>query len=190
MDKLSDAQADMRLGYLCGAPGMLASAATWLVASVVASQVSSRTAVWTLLVGGMFIHPVGIVLAKILGRSGKHTPGNPLSSLAAANTCWLILSLPLAYAVSLLRIEWFFPAMLLIIGGRYLTFAPLYGMRIYWVCGGALALAGCLLGRAQVQPAFSAVIGAAIEACFGAFILFAARRAMRPNSSLRTDALT
>lgn len=181
MDKISDAQADMRFGYLSGAPGVLASAIVWLVAGVVALQVSPKTAVWTLFVGGMFIHPVGILLAKVLGRSGKHTPGNPLSSLAAANTCWLMLSLPLAYAVSLLRIEWFFPAMLFIIGGRYLTFAPLYGMRIYWACGGVLALAGCLLGSAYVQPAFSALTGAAIEACFGTFILFAARREMQPN---------
>ena len=176
MEKLSDAQADMRLGYLSGAPGVLASAAAWLIAGVVALQVSPKSAEWTLFVGGMFIHPIGILLAKALGRSGKHTAGNPLSSLAAANTFWLMLSLPLAYAVSLLRIEWFFPAMLLIIGGRYLTFAPLYGMRIYWACGGALALAGCVLGGTNVQPAFAAIAGASIEACFGALILFSARR--------------
>ncbi len=66
-----------------------------------------------------------MVLLKALGRSGKHSPSNPLGSLALATTFWLILSCLLAYAVSLCRIAWFFPAMLLAIGGRYLTFLTL-----------------------------------------------------------------
>ena len=181
MNNLSDAQADMRLGYLSGAPGVLVSGTVWLVAGIVAWRVSPTNAVWALFVGGALIHPIGVVLTKILGRSGSHTPGNPLTSLAAANTCWLIFSLPLAYAVSLLRIEWFFPAMLLVIGGRYLTFDLLYGMRIYWACGGALALAGFLLGRELAQPAVSAVTGAAIELCFGAWILWVGRRDLRES---------
>ena len=182
MNNLSDAQADMRLGYLSGAPGVLVSGTVWLVAGIVAWRVSPTNAVWALFVGGALIHPIGVVLTKILGRSGSHTPGNPLASLAAANTCWLIFSLPLAYAVSLLRIEWFFPAMLLVIGGRYLTFDVLYGMRIYWLCGGALALAGFLLGRELAQPAVSAVTGGAIELCFGAWILWVGRRESREPS--------
>ena len=63
--------------------------------------------------------------------------------LALASTAWMILMTPLAYGASRLRIAWFFPAMLLIIGGRYLTAAIMFGDRTYWAFGAALVLAGC-----------------------------------------------
>ena len=103
---------------------------------------SPERGVWALLIGGMLIHPASVLLVKGLGRSGKHSPGNPLGSLALAATFWLVLSCVLAYVVSILRIEWFFPAMLFVIGGRYLVFATIFGTRTYWACGAALALAG------------------------------------------------
>ena len=167
---LAAAQADMRHGYFSGATGMFTSAAAWLAAAIVALRMSPQQAVWVLFAGGVMIHPVSVLVTKALGRPGKHQPGNPLAALALANTAWLIFSLPLAYAVSLLRIEWFFPAMLLVIGGRYLTFAPMFGLRIYWPCGFALAGAGVLLGRAGAEPALSAFTGSFIEAAFAAAI--------------------
>ena len=168
---LAAAQADMRHGYYSGAPGVFTSAIAWLAAALVALQVSPQKAVWVLFAGGMLIHPVSVLLTKALGRPGKHQPGNPLAQLAFGNTAWLIFMLPLAYGVSLLLIEWFFPAMLLVIGGRYLTFAPMFGMRIYWACGLALAGAGFLLGRAGADPALSAFVGCFIEAAFAVAIV-------------------
>lgn len=173
---LDKAQADMRFGYHSGGPGVLVSASVWLAAAVVALSISPARAVWMLFVGGALIHPLGVLLTKALGRPGKHTPGNPLAGLAFASTLWLLFSLPLAYGASLHRMAWFFPAMLLVIGGRYLTFGTLYGMRIYWALGLALALAGCLLGYAGAEPALSAFVGAAIEAVFGIAVLLAGRR--------------
>lgn len=173
---VADAQKDMRLAYLGGAPGLFASALAWLTAGLVAIVASPPLAVWTLFAGGMLIHPIGMLLTRALGRSAAPRSGNPLVALALETTVWLILSLPLAYAVSLLRIEWFFPAMLVVIGGRYFTFATLYGSRMYWACGGALALAGILLARADAPAATGALTGAAIETVFAAVILAAARR--------------
>lgn len=173
---IDDAQRDMRQAYLCGAPGMLVSALAWLIAALVAQHVSPERAVWTLFVGGMLIHPVATLVLKVLGRSARHRGGNPFAALALASTFWLILSLPLAYAASLLRIEWFFPAMLLVIGGRYLTFATMFGMRTYWLAGTALAAAGWVLGRANALPGISALAGAAIEAAFAAAIFLIAHR--------------
>lgn len=179
---LSHAQADMRFAYCSGASGMLASSIAWLCAAIAALQVSPKQAVWVLFIGGMLIHPAGVLISKVLGRPGNHSTGNPLGSLAGASTLWLIFSLPLAYAVSLLRIEWFFPAMLLMIGGRYLVFSSLFGMRIYWVCGLALAGAGCLLGKAMVPPQVGAFTGAAIEAAFAAAIFVLNHREVRANN--------
>lgn len=176
---LSCAQADMRFAYCGGGAGMLASALVWLCAAIVAAYGTATNGVWTLLIGGMFIHPAGMLVSKLLGRPGNHTKGNPLGALAGASTFWLIFSLPLAYAASLLRIEWFFPAMLLVIGGRYLVFHSLYGLSIYWACGMALAASGLLLGVLAIHASISAAIGGGIEAVFGIIILALDRRAAR-----------
>lgn len=172
---MSAAQQDMRRGYLSGAPGILASSLAWFAATYVAWQMSPEQAVWVLFVGGMLIYPVGLVIAKICGASGDFSKGNALGGLAIATTFWLIFSLPLAYVASLQMIEWFFPAMLLIIGGRYLTFATIYGMRLFWALGLALAGAGFLLGFAAMTPMLSALAGASIELVFAiaAFALHA-----------------
>lgn len=181
---LESAQADMRFGYYSGAAGVLASSAAWLTAALVAWQGSPRQAVWVLFAGGVLIHPVGVLIAKVLGRPGRHTPGNPLASLAFATTLWLIFSLPLAYAASMLHLEWFFPAMLLVIGGRYLTFHVLFGLRIYWALGLALAAAGYGLGRAGADPAVSAFAGAAIEFVFAVAVFALGRQRVSSPQSL------
>jgi hypothetical protein len=185
MKDLSSAQADMRLAYLFGAPGMFTSAAAWLAAATTAQVASPKQAVWVLFVGGALIHPISTLLCRALGRSGKHSPGNPLAPLAFATTLWMIFCLPLVYGASLLRIEWFFPAMLLVIGGRYLTFSLLFGLRLYWVIGLALAVAGYLLGKATVAPAWSGFTGAAIEALFATVMLIAGLREVRANNSFK-----
>ncbi len=173
---IAGAQHEMRFAYYGGAPGMLTSAIVWLTAGIVSVVMSPDHAVWTLFIGGMLIHPASRLLLKALGRSGKHHPGNPLGSLALATTFWMILMLPLAYGVSRLRIEWFFPAMLFIIGGRYLTFSTLFGTWIYWFCGTALVLTGLALARANASPGFGAFAGAAIEGGFAPAIFVTTRR--------------
>ncbi len=173
---VGDAQRDMCHGYFDGAPGMLVSALVWLIAGVVAFVDSPARALWALFVGGVMIYPVGVVLAKLLGRPGTHAKNNPLAGLALEGTVWMLLSMVLAYVVSLYRLEWFFPAMLFVIGGRYLTFATLYGSRVYWLCGGLLAMAGYLLVTVNAAPATAAWAGAGIEAAFATYIFVAARR--------------
>lgn len=177
---IGDAQRDMDRAYLSGAPGMLVSATVWLCAGIVALRVSPVSALWTLFIGAVFIHPVSVLVAKLLGRSGQHAKGNPLGSLAFASTVWLILSCVIAFGVALYRMEWFFPAMLLVIGGRYLTFATLFGMRVYWVCGLALALAGYVLFSLGAAPWASAFTGSAVEASFAIAILILSRRDKGP----------
>lgn len=173
---VASAQHDLRVAYFGGAPGMFASAAVWLTAGVVALMHSPGAAVLTLFAGGMVIHPLGVLIAKALGRSGAHAPGNPLGILALESTGLMILALPLAYVVSLYRIDLFFPAMLLVIGGRYLTFHTMYGMRVYWACGATLAAAAYALAVLRATPAQGALAGAAIEAAFAVAIIVQLRR--------------
>jgi len=177
------AQRDMRDAYAGGAPGMFASALVWLVAGLVAMQLSPQRAVITLFAGGVLIHPVGVLLARALGRRGQHTHGNPLGSLAVETTVWLVLSMPLAYVVSLYRVDLFFPAMLLVIAGRYGTFATIFGSRLFWVCGGVLATAAYVLAATTAGPAAGAFSGAAIEALFAGVILRRDGAGVQPPSA-------
>jgi hypothetical protein len=181
---IADAQAEMRFSYYGGAPGIYASATAWFVAAFVAMQYAASNAVWALFIGGMLIHPVSLLLNKILGRPAKHSPGNPLGALAMESTVWLIVCLPLVYVVSLYRIEWFFPAMLLVIGGRYFTFATLFGTRMYWLCGAALIVAGYVLVKTNASPVIGAYTGAIIETVFATLIFMMAKAEHASSSRL------
>jgi hypothetical protein len=166
-----EAQADMRRAYYDGATGVLASASAWLAAAIVAWRHTPQAAIFTLLIGGMLIYPASVLLSKALGRSGVHAKTNPLAPLAASGTLWMLLVIPVAYGASLYRLDWFFPAMLLIIGGRYLTFATLYGTALYYALGAALAMAGLLMALAQLPVLPAVIAGSAIEYLFAAILI-------------------
>ncbi|HKL90667.1 MAG TPA: hypothetical protein VJ880_05755 [Allomuricauda sp.] len=145
IDSISIAQADLREGYADGALGVLASGTVWMVAALAAFLVSSQTAIWTLFFGGMLIHPLGLLLAKLVGISGSHHKKNPLGKLVMEGTIFMLMCIPLALLLSLQEHAWFFQGMLLVIGGRYLTFSSLYGIKTYWVLGGMLGAAAFAL---------------------------------------------
>lgn len=170
-------QSDMRRGYLSGAPGLFVSGTVWLAASIVAALVSLRPALWTLLVGGMMIFPLSVVLTKLLGRAGQHTKGNPLGTLAGEGTVWFVAGIALAFVLGLTRMDLFFPAMLMLIGGRYLTFQTLYGLKLYWACGGALLALGLAAAFLRLSPTLAAAAGGVTELVFGVIVLRLARNA-------------
>lgn len=180
MNSISDAQSDMRIAYLNGAPGIITSGSAWLIAGIFAFSTGSKAGIMALIFGGMLIFPVSVLFCKVLGRTGKHSKDNPLAPLAIEGTLWMLLSIPVAIGVSLYKVEWFFPAMLLVIAGRYLTFSTLYGMRVYWAFSAALVIASFLLIRFDAPVFYGALSGAAIEFVFGLaiFILF---RFEKPN---------
>lgn len=173
---IESAQSDMRAGYLHGAPGVLVSGFIWLVAATVAQFGTDKAAVLTLLAGGAVIHPLAIAVARLLGRSGSHDRDNPLGRLAAEGTFWLLAGCAIAYGVSVLRMEWFFPAMLLAIGGRYLTFQTIYGLRLFWFCGALLCAVGLALALIRAPAATAALGGASIELVFAAILFSRAQR--------------
>ena len=169
----------MRAAYFNGGTGAVCSATAWLAAALAATFANSQAGVLTLIFGGMLIFPASVLLSKLLGRTGQHAKGNPLAPLAISGTIWMLLSIPIAIAVATYRIEWFFPAMLLVIGGRYLTFSTLYGLNTYWGFGAVLALSVIPLIAFNAPVASGAFTGALIEYLFGAF-LFTLRE---PNPS-------
>ena len=173
---LARAQTDMCKGYANGSIGIIVSGLIWLISAAVAYQYSANTAVWSFLIGGMFIHPVSVLLCKMIGLSGSHTKGNPLGNLAMEGTIFMIMCLPIAFGLSLQYVEWFFQGMLLIISGRYLTFSSIYGIRFYWILGAVLAVAAYLLFYNRVQSFGTLLTGSLIEISFGLFMFLSFRR--------------
>ena len=182
----------MRHGYCSGGAGILASAIAWSCAAGTAIFASPQRAMWILLIGGVLIFPASVLICRLLGTRGSHTKGNPLGSLAAASTFWLIFCILVALVLGLLQIQWFFPAMLLIIGGRYLSFASIYGMALYWGLGLVLAAAGLgygglVLSSFSVPITATALTGAVIEVLFAVTCLTLHFRWARFNKSFEAD---
>ena len=175
-DTLVQFQTDMRRGYANGSIGIIVSGLTWLISAIVTYQYSASQAVWTLLIGGVIIHPVSVLLYKTIGLSGNHTKGNPLGNLGMEGTVFMIMCLPIAFGLSLQHTQWFFQGMLLIIGGRYLTFSSIYGIKLYWILGAILGIAAYLLFKNNVQSFGTLLTGALIEILFGLFMFISFRR--------------
>lgn len=170
IDTMGQAQTDMCQSYANGSVGIVVSGIIWLIAAIIVAQLSPKHGIWALLFGGMLIFPLSMVLGKLLGVSGTHTKGNPLANLAMEGTILMLMCIPLAVGLSIEHPSWFFQGMLLIIGGRYLTFSTIYGKKIYWILGGILGIAAFLLFRFNAAPFNSALTGSMIEIIFGIFM--------------------
>ena len=173
---IEHAQKDMCKGYANGSLGIIVSGLMWLISAAVTYQYSAKQAVWALLIGGMLIHPVSVLFYKIIGLNGSHTKGNQLGNLAMEGTIFMIMCLPIAFGLSLQHTEWFFQGMLLIIGGRYLTFSSIYGIKLYWILGASLGVAAYLLFYNSVQSFGTLLAGSLIEISFGIFMFLSFRR--------------
>lgn len=158
-----DAQADMRDAYLDGLCGVLVSGSVWAAAAVQTQLAGFERGMWTLFIGGMAIHPLSVLLCKLMGRRGAHRQGNPLGRSALESVGWLMCCLPLAWAIGGLKPEWFFPGMMLIIGGRYLGFATWYARPQYWIGGAGIALAGLASVMLKLPPPVAAGLCAGLE---------------------------
>ena len=170
--KFEEAQKDMNFSYFGGGTGVLVSGVIWCIAGLVALMYSNQSSMLTLFIGGIFIHPLGMMLSKILKRSGNHNPKNPLGKLALESTIILFVGLFLAFYVAKLQVEWFYPVMLMIIGVRYLIFNTLYGTKIYWVLGAVLMLSGMFCILLGANFIIGAVIGGITEIIFSLVIIY------------------
>ena len=166
-----ESQKDMNTSYFGGATGVLASGLVWGIAGIVGIAVSISASIGSLFIGGMFIFPLAILFSKLLKRSGQHAATNALKHLAIEGLGILFVGLFLAFVVAQLKLEFFYPIMLLVIGTRYLTFQTLYGLRTYWFLGGLLILAGAMALVFNLPFIAGAFIGSIIEIVFS-FILF------------------
>lgn len=168
---IREAQNDMRESYLGGATGALVSGIIWLIAGSSTFFVNELTSISILFFGGMLIFPASTILSKILKRRGKHLKENPLASLAMESTLIIFIGLFIAYAIFQNNSSWFFPIMLIIIGVRYVIFQSIYGMKLYWIFGLTLILAGMFCMMSNQAFYMAPLVGGGIEIVF-ALIIF------------------
>jgi len=174
--RLGDAQRDVRVAHLNGGSGMLVSGLVWIASGVVALTAGPRAAMLTNFFGGIAIFPLAMLLNRGLGRSGLLADRNPLGDLARESAFMMVICIPLAFVAAMVRVEWFFPAMMVVVGAHYLPFATLFGMRLYWALGGAMIAAGYLVALGGGSVAQGAFVGGGLELAFAPLAWLAARR--------------
>jgi hypothetical protein len=98
-----------------------------------------------LVVAGMFIFPLTQLMIRIENRGTSIRPENSLNALGMQVAFVLPLSMLLLLPVVRYRQDWFYPAMMILVGAHYLPFAFLYGMRMFLLLAAALLGAGVLV---------------------------------------------
>ena len=136
---VKDAQHEVRRVYLGGLIGQAVSGVLWLASAGLAVWQTPKAGILLLVLGGFAIYPVISMLLRILGKPASLSPANPFRYLAIQVAFVLPFSMLLVAPIVAYRTEWFYPAMMVLLGAHYLPFATLYGMRSF------LALAAILI---------------------------------------------
>jgi hypothetical protein len=139
-----DAQREMRTRFAGGFYGQLVSGVLWLVSASLATWSTPRAAITTLVLGGVLIFPTTELLIRFVGGRSPLSEQNSLRHLGMQAAFVLPLSMPLLLPVGLYRLNWFYPAMMVLLGAHYLPFVFLYGMRMF------AALAALVVGGGWV----------------------------------------
>jgi len=142
---VAEAQRDMRVGLMGGFMGQLVSAILWLASAALATWGSERSAIGLLVVAGFFIFPMTKAGLILIGHRARVSRDNPLNALGMQTAFVLPLSLLVVAAAALYRLDWFYPAFMIVLGAHYLPFVTLYGMKMFYVLAGALVGAGFVL---------------------------------------------
>ena len=137
---LAAAQHDLSRAYAGGAPGVLVSGLVWLIAGAVWQLYGTMAAFAALFVGGMAIHPLGLLIERIAFRAPKASIGKPLEALAIEATIPLFVGVLIAWVLLVRAPDLAIPVFAAIVGARYFLFRTLYGDIAYWALGGAILL--------------------------------------------------
>ena len=163
---IQDAQREMRSVYIGGFWGQLVSSVIWLASAAVGTWVTPRASILTVVIGGFFIFLLTQMLLRLSGRRARVSKENTFHSLGMQVAFVLPFSMLLLVPVGLYNLNWFFPALMVLVGAHYLPFATLYGMRIFLFLAGILIAAGVVIAQY-----FSAT--SSLGAWVGGLVLFA-----------------
>src|SRR3984893_14045191 len=145
--EIEDAQREVRSVYIGGFWGQLVSAVIWLVSAALGTWVTPKASILTLVIGGFFIFPLTQMLLRLSGRRASVSKENQFHYLGMQIAFVLPFSMLLLVPVGLYNLNWFFPALMVLLGAHYFPFATLYGMRMFLFLGGILIAAGVLIAH-------------------------------------------
>jgi hypothetical protein len=143
---VEEAQREVRTTYMGGMVGQLVSGTLWLISAAVSTWASPRSGILVLCLGGALIFPVTQLVLRVMGRPTSLPSGNPLRHLAMQIAFTVPLGIPLVLGATLYRLNWFYPAFMILVGAHYLPFVFLYGLRLYAVLCAFMVGGGILLG--------------------------------------------
>ena len=153
--QVADAQREVRLTFMGGFPGAVVSSAIWFGSAAIGTWGSTRNAILVLALGGAFIFPLTQLLLRMLGRRNSLDHANPFSALAMQIAFTIPVSLPLIGAATLHKLEWFYPAFLIVVGAHYLPFVFLYGMWTFSLLATLMIVGGVWIGMEMSNAGFA-----------------------------------
>lgn len=128
---VQDAQREVRTVFAGGFWRQLVISAIWLASAALATWISPRAGILTVLFGGFFIFPLTQLMLRLSGGPASLSKENPLGNLAMQIAFALPMSMLLLVPVTAFRLNWFYPALMVLVGAHYLPFTFLYGMRMF-----------------------------------------------------------
>lgn len=137
---LSEAQRDLSRAYAGGAPGVFVSGLVWLIAGAMWQLHGTMAAFIALFIGGMAIHPLGVLIERIAFRAPRATTGKPLEKLAIEATIPLFVGVLIAWILLVRAPDLVIPVFAVVVGARYFLFRTMYGEIAYWALGAAFLL--------------------------------------------------
>src|SRR5258708_21198788 len=139
---IQDAQRESRSVYIGGFWGQLVSSIIWLVSAALGTWVTRKASILAVVIGGFFIFPLTQLMLRLSGRRASLSRGNPFNYLGMQVAFVLPFSMLLLVPVGLYNLNWFFPALMVLLGAHYLPFGTLYGMPMFLFLAGILIAAG------------------------------------------------
>ena len=140
--QIAEAQREIRTHFLGGFYGQLVSGLLWFVSAALGTWGRPRAAIATLVLGGFFIFLATELLLRLAHGRKPIRADNALNSLGMQVAFVLPLSMPLLLPVTHYRLNWFYPALMILLGAHYLPFVFLYGMRLFAVLAALLVGGG------------------------------------------------
>lgn len=141
---IRDAQREVRLSSLGGFWGQFLYSILYFVAAALGTWKTPKASILTAVIAGSFIFPL-VVLALRLEGCPPMNKKNPLYELGRQVAFVLPISMLLLWPVGLYRLNWFFPALMILLGAHYLPFATTFGMRMFFFLAGILIAAGVVI---------------------------------------------
>jgi hypothetical protein len=142
---IQDAQREVRFVYIGGFVAHLVLSVIWLVSASLGTWVTPKASILAVIIGGFFSFPLTQMMLRLSGRRASVGRGNPFHWLGMQIAFVLPLSMLLLVPVGHYRLNWFFPALMVLVGAHYLPFATSFGMRMFLFLAGILIAVGVVI---------------------------------------------